>query len=58
MSSTTSTPKAQHEATAPAARRQVAPAAGQPSEDIDPDGPLDVGNTGRIGVSAWKPATT
>ncbi|MDG4761692.1 DUF4232 domain-containing protein [Micromonospora sp. WMMD710] len=36
----------------------VAPAAGQPAEDVDPDGPLDVGNTGRIGVSAWRKATT
>ncbi|TNH25935.1 DUF4232 domain-containing protein [Micromonospora orduensis] len=34
----------------------VAPVAGQPSEDVDPDGPIDVGNTGRIGVSAWKKA--
>ncbi|MGQ5259365.1 DUF4232 domain-containing protein [Micromonospora sp. ZYX-F-536] len=33
---------------------RVAPAAGQPAEDVDPDGPIDVGNTGRIGVSAWK----
>ncbi|MEU1585835.1 DUF4232 domain-containing protein [Micromonospora sp. NPDC005710] len=36
----------------------VAPAAGQPAEDVDPDGPIDLGNTGRIGVSAWKKATT
>ncbi|SCE90210.1 Protein of unknown function [Micromonospora coriariae] len=35
---------------------RVAPAAGQPAEDVDPDGPIDVGNTGRIGVSAWKKA--
>ncbi|MFF4878398.1 DUF4232 domain-containing protein [Micromonospora sp. NPDC000668] len=34
----------------------VAPTAGQPVEDVDPDGPIDVGNTGRIGVSAWKKA--
>ncbi|MEU7802061.1 DUF4232 domain-containing protein [Micromonospora arborensis] len=34
----------------------VAPAAGQPAEDVDPDGPVDLGNTGRIGVSAWKKA--
>ncbi|MEU7586044.1 DUF4232 domain-containing protein [Micromonospora sp. NPDC049230] len=34
----------------------VAPAAGQPAEDVDPDGPIDLGNTGRIGVSAWKKA--
>lgn len=36
----------------------VAPAAGQPAQDVDPDGPIDVGNTGRIGVSAWRKATT
>jgi hypothetical protein len=36
----------------------VAPAAGQPAEDVDPHGPIDVGNTGRIGVSAWQKATT
>ncbi|MDG4835457.1 DUF4232 domain-containing protein [Micromonospora sp. WMMD967] len=39
----------------------VAPAAGQPAAEVDPDGPVDLGNTGRIGVSAWKkadPATT
>ncbi|MFG1652751.1 DUF4232 domain-containing protein [Micromonospora sp. NPDC049275] len=36
----------------------VAPAAGQPAQEIDPDGPVDVGNTGRIGVSAWRAATT
>ncbi|MFG1870163.1 DUF4232 domain-containing protein [Micromonospora arborensis] len=34
----------------------VAPSAGQPAEDVDPDGPVDLGNTGRIGVSAWKKA--
>ncbi|MGC4818009.1 DUF4232 domain-containing protein [Micromonospora sp. DT63] len=36
----------------------IAPAAGQPAEEVDPHGPVDVGNTGRIGVSAWKAATT
>ncbi|MCX5067933.1 DUF4232 domain-containing protein [Micromonospora lupini] len=36
----------------------VAPSAGQPAEEVDPDGPVDVGNTGQIGVSAWKKATT
>ncbi|MET8281206.1 DUF4232 domain-containing protein [Micromonospora sp. NPDC005174] len=36
----------------------VAPAAGQPAEEVDPDGPIDVGNTGRIGVSAWREPTT
>ncbi|MEV1330280.1 DUF4232 domain-containing protein [Micromonospora costi] len=34
----------------------VAPAAGQPVQGVDPDGPVDLGNTGRIGVSAWKRA--
>ncbi|MEU8421609.1 DUF4232 domain-containing protein [Micromonospora sp. NPDC048835] len=36
----------------------VAPSAGQPDEEVDPDGPIDLGNTGRIGVSAWQKATT
>ncbi|MFG1881310.1 DUF4232 domain-containing protein [Micromonospora sp. NPDC049102] len=36
----------------------VAPAAGQPAEEVDPHGPIDVGNTGRIGVSAWREPTT
>jgi hypothetical protein len=36
----------------------VAPAAGQPAEEVDPQGPVDVGNTGRIGVSAWRMPTT
>ncbi|MBQ0906468.1 DUF4232 domain-containing protein [Micromonospora sp. U21] len=47
------------DATVPATNGEylrVAPAAGQPAEDVDPDGPVDVGNTGRIGVSAWKKA--
>ncbi|MGK5743117.1 DUF4232 domain-containing protein [Micromonospora sp. URMC 103] len=34
----------------------VAPAAGRPAQAVDPDGPIDLGNTGRIGVSAWKRA--
>ncbi|WFF01757.1 DUF4232 domain-containing protein [Micromonospora sp. WMMD964] len=34
----------------------VAPAAGRPAVEVDPDGPVDLGNTGRIGVSAWKKA--
>ncbi|MBM0278757.1 DUF4232 domain-containing protein [Micromonospora tarensis] len=34
----------------------VAPAAGQPADEVEPDGPIDLGNTGRIGVSAWKKA--
>ncbi|MEV1142929.1 DUF4232 domain-containing protein [Micromonospora sp. NPDC049799] len=35
-------------------RLEVAPTAGRPPQDVDPDGPIDLGNTGRIGVSAWK----
>lgn len=34
----------------------VAPADGRPAQAVDPDGPIDLGNTGRIGVSAWKRA--
>ncbi|RKN39065.1 DUF4232 domain-containing protein [Micromonospora endolithica] len=36
---------------------EVAPVAGQPARAVDPDGPIDLGNTGRIGVSAWKKRT-
>ncbi|MGN9776014.1 DUF4232 domain-containing protein [Micromonospora sp. H33] len=39
---------------------EVAPAAGQPGQEVDTDGPIDLGNTDRIGVSAWEkrePAT-
>lgn len=32
----------------------IAPLAGRPSQIIDPDGGLDLGNTGRLGVSAWR----
>jgi uncharacterized protein DUF4232 len=32
----------------------VAPLAGRPSQIIDPNGGLDLGSTGRIGVSAWS----
>jgi hypothetical protein len=42
-------------------RLEVAPAVGRPPQIVDPDGPIDLGNTGRIGVSAWKkldPAAT
>ncbi|MFI1990765.1 DUF4232 domain-containing protein [Actinoplanes sp. NPDC020271] len=33
---------------------EVAPLAGRPVQVIDPDGGLDLGSTGRIGVSAWQ----
>jgi hypothetical protein len=33
----------------------IAPVAGRPSQIIDPDGGLDLGSTGRIGISAWSP---
>ncbi|MER7417855.1 DUF4232 domain-containing protein [Micromonospora peucetia] len=33
---------------------EIAPAVGQPAQVVDTDGPIDLGNTGRIGVSAWK----
>ncbi len=38
----------------------VAPAPGQHLQEVDPHGGIDLGNTGRIGVSAWKkrPPTT
>lgn len=32
---------------------EVARAAGEPPQILAPDGPIDVGNTGRIGVTAW-----
>lgn len=32
----------------------VAPLAGRPSQIIEPSGGLDLGSTGRIGVSAWR----
>ncbi|MFC5925432.1 DUF4232 domain-containing protein [Micromonospora vulcania] len=47
------------EATAPASNGEfllVAPVAGQPATEVDPDGPIDLGTTGRIGVSAWQKA--
>ncbi|MEV4464189.1 DUF4232 domain-containing protein [Micromonospora echinofusca] len=37
-------------------RLEVAPAAGRPAQVVGLDGPIDLGNTGRIGVSAWKKA--
>ena len=32
----------------------IAPLAGRPSQIVDPNGGLDLGSTGRIGVSAWS----
>ncbi|GLW35774.1 DUF4232 domain-containing protein [Actinoplanes regularis] len=32
----------------------IAPMAGRPSQVVAPDGGLDLGSTGRIGVSAWS----
>jgi hypothetical protein len=32
----------------------IAPLAGRPSQTIEPAGGLDLGSTGRIGVSAWS----
>jgi hypothetical protein len=32
----------------------IAPRAGRPSQIVAPDGGLDLGSTGRIGVSAWR----
>ncbi|MER5458222.1 DUF4232 domain-containing protein [Micromonospora sp. NPDC002389] len=40
-----------------AARLEIAPVTGQPAQDLDMEGPIDLGNTGRIGVSAWKERT-
>jgi hypothetical protein len=34
----------------------VAPAIGDPWQIINPHGPVDLGNTGRVGVTAWGPA--
>ena len=36
----------------------VAPQQGLPRQEVQPPGPLDLGNTGRIGVSPWAPRTT
>ncbi|WP_273941314.1 DUF4232 domain-containing protein [Kutzneria chonburiensis] len=33
----------------------VAPAAGQPWQTQTPDGPIDLGNTGKVAVSPWTP---
>ncbi|OHX05390.1 hypothetical protein BFV98_21620 [Micromonospora sp. WMMB235] len=32
----------------------VAPVAGRPAHPVALDGPIDLGNTGRLGVSAWE----
>ncbi|MGY0007444.1 DUF4232 domain-containing protein [Micromonospora sp. I033] len=34
----------------------VAPLPGRPAYPVELDGPIDLGNTGRLGVSAWKRA--
>lgn len=36
----------------------VAPAAGDTPQELDPSGGIDLGTTGRLGVSAWQPAHT
>lgn len=43
-----------------AERLDVAPAQGQPMQDVGMTGRIDLGNTNRVGVSAWKkqPPTT
>ncbi|MGW0709495.1 DUF4232 domain-containing protein [Streptomyces sp. NPDC002643] len=33
---------------------KVTPAEGRPSEIVTPDGGIDLGNTGRLGVTAWE----
>ncbi|WP_089157465.1 DUF4232 domain-containing protein [Micromonospora sp. NBS 11-29] len=35
-------------------RLDAAPVAGRPAYPVELDGPIDLGNTGRLGVSAWK----
>ncbi|WP_233563266.1 DUF4232 domain-containing protein [Micromonospora musae] len=35
---------------------EVASSAGRARQAVELDGPIDLGNTGRLGVSAWKPA--
>ncbi|MET8833349.1 DUF4232 domain-containing protein [Micromonospora sp. NPDC004540] len=37
------------------AHLDVAPLPGRPTYPVELDGPIDLGNTGRLGVSAWKP---
>ncbi|MFJ8205368.1 DUF4232 domain-containing protein [Micromonospora chalcea] len=36
------------------AELDVAPSTGRPAYPVELDGPIDLGNTGRLGVSAWK----
>ncbi|WP_431936377.1 DUF4232 domain-containing protein [Micromonospora sp. RP3T] len=36
------------------AQLDVAPVAGRPAYEVAMDGTIDLGNTGRLGVSAWK----
>ncbi|MEV4809345.1 DUF4232 domain-containing protein [Micromonospora avicenniae] len=36
---------------------EVAPSAGPAPQAVELDGPIDLGNTGRIGVSAWRRQT-
>ena len=35
----------------------VAPASGQPWQTREPDGPIDLGNTGKLAVSPWTPGS-
>jgi len=35
----------------------LAPAGGQPWQTRKPDGPIDLGNTGKLAVSPWTPGT-
>lgn len=37
-----------------AERLEVAPAEGQPTQEVAMEGSIDLGNTTRVGVSAWK----
>ncbi|MEW2475655.1 DUF4232 domain-containing protein [Micromonospora gifhornensis] len=37
-----------------AQRLEVAPAEGEPTQEVAVEGPIDLGNTNRVGVSAWK----
>ncbi|WP_406040248.1 DUF4232 domain-containing protein [Micromonospora sp. NBC_00898] len=47
------------DATVPAANGRylaVAPVSGRPAQPVELDGPIDLGTTGRLGASAWRPA--
>ena len=35
---------------------RIAPGIGRPAQILTPDGPVDLGSTGRLGVGAWQPA--